>query len=189
MSDHIHLILDKVSYAEEYSLEYATSLNNYFEVSDWTLRRQAPAGPHSETVTACMVDPIRCHISCIPSSTGAFEILFDTGASHSFSFDKADFISEIRPEHITVGGFLGTNAAVLGSGTVLWTVQDDASKLCTIEAEAYYVPTGGRRLFCPQRHFRNWTEQHQPLRSPGSFTSPVILAPLPTTMWNLTPGP
>jgi hypothetical protein len=100
-------------------------------------------------------------LSCMTTLESRFEILVDTGATHSFTFDPNDFIMDIRPESsVSVTGFTGSEATAIGSGTVRWIIQDRNGVPITIETEAYFVPTSSRRLFCPQNHFQNREEQN-----------------------------
>jgi hypothetical protein len=80
-----------------------------------------------------------------------------------------DFISDLRVETKSVGGFLGTDAPVVGSGTVRWELQGEGGQTQTITTEAFYVLSGQRRLFYPQSHFQSWERSTQ-ATSPGSFT-------------------
>lgn len=164
VGDHIHRVLHKATFATEYIENEATSLQSYLELTHWKLqlvRSEADLSANS-------ADPIQFSVSCF-SSKATFEVLFDTGASHSFTHDLDDFISELRVETMSVGGFLGVDAPVVGSGTVQWNIRVEGGKTQTIITEAYYVPSGQRRLFCPQRHFQEWEKSTQDT-SPGSFT-------------------
>ena len=53
-------------------------------------------------------------------------------------------------------------------GTVLWYVKDEKGQQRALKTHAYYVPKGTRRLFSPQRHFRDWETKHKK-DSPGRF--------------------
>jgi hypothetical protein len=166
VADHIHLVLHHIHFAAEYTDDEATPLRSYLDLTHWHLRRVTPA---PEFASHNHVQALQCGVSCVSSSGKFFENIFDTGATHSFTHDPADFISEITPETISVGGFLGTDAPVLGNGTVQWQVLAPNGKSETITTKAYYVPCGQRRLFCPQRHLQNWERKFQ-ATSPGSFT-------------------
>jgi hypothetical protein len=167
LADHIHLVLHHIHFAAEYTDDEATSLHSYLDLTHWHLRRITPAP--APKFASHHVQALQCDVSCVSSSGKSFEILFDAGATHSFTHDPDNFISEITPETISVGGFLRTDAPVLGSGTVQWQVLAPNGKSETITTEAYYVPSGQRWLFCPQHHFQNWERKFQ-ATSPGSFT-------------------
>jgi hypothetical protein len=151
MSDHLHRVLHQIHFADEYVTDEATSLSNYLDLTHWHLHRVTPP---VTLQTHHAVLPIQCLVSSVPLHGEPFDVLFDTGATHSFTFDSNDFISEIKVETLSVGGFIGTDAPVVGSGTVQWQIVGSTGQLQTLTTEAYYIPTGQRRLFCPQRHFQ-----------------------------------
>jgi hypothetical protein len=164
--DHLHHVLHQAHYAKEYTFDEATSLSNYLALTRWQLNVVHP----DDKLTANTVEPIQCNVTCSANKEGPdFEILFDTGATHSFINDLNDFISDLKVETKSVGGFLGTDAPVMGSGTVQWHLQGDDGQKQTLTTEVYYVPSGQRQLFCPQHHFQSWERSTQ-ATSPGSFT-------------------
>ena len=81
------------------------------------------------------------------------DVIFDTGATISFTHDKNDFVGSITPVKDNAKGFTGS-APVMGFGTVEWTIQDRHGTYRTIKTTALYVPGGARRLFSPQFHFQ-----------------------------------
>jgi hypothetical protein len=81
------------------------------------------------------------------SLESSFEILVDTGATHSFTFDPNDFISDIQPVNVSVTGFTGTDATVIGVGIVRLIIPGKNGSSHTVKTEAYYVPPqSSRRL-------------------------------------------
>ena len=80
--------------------------------------------------------------------------IFDTGASHTFTNKKSDFVEgtfEVIKEE--AGGFVGS-APVEGVGEVAWKVLDDDGIERELRTLCFYVPKGNRRLFSPQSHFQ-----------------------------------
>jgi len=81
-------------------------------------------------------------------------IVIDTGGSKSVTPDRDDFIGEIRMADISDLQGLSASTAVIGIGTVRWTIRDVFGSVRTIETEAYYVPSAAIRLFSPQKYFQ-----------------------------------
>ena len=75
------------------------------------------------------------------SQDGSFRLIWDSGASHSITNQKSDFIGPIRSAGIvkTLTG-LAKGLWIRGIGTVGWTVVDVNGKPRTLKVEAHYVP-------------------------------------------------
>ena len=87
---------------------------------------------------------------------GGFEIILDTGASSSVTFEKGDFIDgEVRPptEKMKIDG-IASSLDVDGIGTLRWTVFDDAGKARVIQVEGLYVPKLRAKLLSPQQYIQ-----------------------------------
>jgi hypothetical protein len=165
ISDHIHTVLHQAHFTADYVESEAESLNSYLDICNWQMYSILS---NPEDVSVAHVEPIQCHMSCSPQGGTDFTLLFDTGATHSFTNNIDDFVTDLQTETMSVVRFIGNDTTVMGSGAVQWTVHGSNGKTTTIRAEAYYVPAGHRRLFCPQRHVTNWECFHE-LPSPGSF--------------------
>ena len=80
-------------------------------------------------------------------SDSSFKLIWDSGATHSITNNKSDFIGPIR----SVGFFktltgLARGLLITGVGTVGWTVMDVNGKPRTLKVEAYLVPKSPVRL-------------------------------------------
>ena len=80
----------------------------------------------------------------------AFSILFDSGASHSFTNCKEDFVTPLEPTDMEIGGFLGSTSQTNFVGMVEWKVHDEQGRTHVLRTQAYYVLDGYRQLFSPQ---------------------------------------
>jgi hypothetical protein len=82
-------------------------------------------------------------------------IIIDTGASLCVTFDRNDFISELKSSSIPrqLGG-LANGLPICGKGMVEWTFISDEGKLLSLTIEVYYVPSAGQRLLSPQALFQ-----------------------------------
>jgi hypothetical protein len=149
ISDHIHMVLHQAHFAANYVESEAKSLSSYLDICDW----QMYSVPDPEDVFVAHVEPIQCHMSCSPQGRTDFTLLFGTGATHSFTNHIDDFVTDLQTETMSVVGFIGNDATVMGSGTVQWTVHGSNGKTTNIRTEAYYVPAGHRCLFCPPTPF------------------------------------
>jgi hypothetical protein len=81
-----------------------------------------------------------------------YQILWDTGASKTLTFDQKDFIDGIdwfNNPQLAVGITAGLK--ILGKGKVCWNILLNNTDTMTIELEAYYCPSASRRLLCPQQ--------------------------------------
>jgi hypothetical protein len=149
MSDHVHKVLHQTHFANGYVGDEAASLSAFLALTQWRLQR-VPSTKESKEAKN-----VQCNVSCSTRTGPLFEVLFDTGATHSFTNEIGDFITKLHLETMTVGDFLGVDAPVVGSGTVQWHVTNHGGNLQNITTQAYYVPSGQRHLFCPQRHFQD----------------------------------
>lgn len=81
-----------------------------------------------------------------------FDIIWDTGATKTLTFEKTDFVGDITwfetPKAATgVAGGL----RLLGEGMVRWEIQLNDGASYAIEVMAYYCPQSSRRLLSPQQ--------------------------------------
>ena len=160
--DHEHRVMDKMGFGHEYLEWYGSEIETILGVTRMSLG--VPTKGHANDVI-----PIwQCKLSAFSVEHETIDVLMDTGASHSFTCSKDDFVSEIQPCSMDIGGFTGDEAAAQGKGMVLWYIKDEKGNQHALTTEAYYVPRGTRRLFSPQRHFQDW-EQRTRLTSPGKF--------------------
>ena len=86
----------------------------------------------------------------------ANKVVIDSGASVSCTFDKSDFLGEIKPPtYKTVDG-IAKGLEVKGEGVIKWTVLDDEGCPQEILVRGIYVPDlekGNIKLLSPQSHF------------------------------------
>jgi hypothetical protein len=150
ISDHIHTVLHQAHFAADYVESEAESLNSYLYSCNWQMYSVLPT---PEDVSVAHVELIQCCMSCSPQGGTDFTLLFDTGATHSFTNNIDDFVTDLQTETMSVVGFIGNDATVMGSGTVQWTVHGSNGKTTIIRTEAYYVPAGHRHLLCPPTPF------------------------------------
>ena len=81
--------------------------------------------------------------------TVVFPIILDTGASHSITPHRSDFIKYTKGDFgqcETVDG----SAAKVGFGTVRWSLLDLDGSFVTIDVECYHIPSSSVRLLSPQ---------------------------------------
>jgi len=80
-----------------------------------------------------------------PSAT--FVIIWDSGASHSISHCKNDFVGEIKsPGVLKRLSGLAKGLDIAGVGEVLWTFIDTDGKFRHVKVPAYYIPKSPVRL-------------------------------------------
>ena len=96
------------------------------------------------------------------ATPGASALLFNTGASSSFTDDLNDVVGELRLTNATVDAFGQKDIPVDGACTICWNVVDTNGKVRSILVEGYYVSQGTRKLFSPQAHFQAMKEAGKP---------------------------
>ena len=81
-------------------------------------------------------------------------IIFDTGASLSITFDRADFDGPltIPPGDLRLGG-MANGLKIEGIGPVTWTFENADGSEIKVRSQCYYVPSCRARLLSPQRLF------------------------------------
>ena len=86
------------------------------------------------------------------SNPDEFEIIWDTGASRSISFDKNDFVDGIDwfDTQKQASG-LANGLTMLGIGMVQWELRLNDNTSHIIKVPAYYAPNANRRLLSPQQ--------------------------------------
>ena len=86
-----------------------------------------------------------------PGQIGLFHIVVDSGASHCYTFDKRDFITDYETtDPISVKG-IAEGLSAIGKVIVRWHVTNDAGVTVMIELEAYLLPKLPVRLMSPQQ--------------------------------------
>ena len=77
----------------------------------------------------------------------AFSVVWDSGASMNISFDKNDFVGEIKrlPNSAQIKG-IGTKLRIEGYGHVVWSLLDTNGKLRHLKLPCYYIPDLEQRL-------------------------------------------
>ena len=95
------------------------------------------------------------------------EILWDTGATSSVTFDSSDIVhGTFVPENgLSFMKGLAKGLDIKGSGTVKYGVLDNNNVLIYLTSRAYYVPTATRRIFSPQAYFQHDTTSPDVLSS------------------------
>ena len=154
IEDHQHLILHRIGYGQEYELEFGGTIETVLSVNNLHIGRKTQGVGLS--ASPLWVYKVEGH----SMDNQGIDILMDTGASHTFTHCKEDFVDELRPCAMSIAGFTDNEINAEGLRTVLWYLKDEKGKQRAIKTEAYYVPDGGRRLFSPQQHFRNWEQTH-----------------------------
>jgi hypothetical protein len=177
-----HSVLHRAGYGDEYQAEFGNDLDNYLAISDMSLRvvNHCPVYRPNVIVELAIINahyesfsgfdghpsksghrqyeeigggqyfvPLRCSCGVVPDN-----LIMDSGASCSFTFDKNDFVGKITPRKDSANGFTGS-APIEGMGEVEWKVTDTKGKQRSIRTFAVYVPSASRRLFSPQRHFQH----------------------------------
>ena len=96
-------------------------------------------------VDAALTAPHKVKEAMEPDSS--FKIIWDSGASHSISNCREDFVGTVRPPGLVkqLTG-LARGLFIKGVGTVAWTVLDINGKPRTLKMEAYFVPKSPVRL-------------------------------------------
>ena len=172
--------LHRVGFQDEFFDSVASDLKTYSAVVDMRL---APSSRVASSIDSCstvsfdptplstnatprhsfwrFVAPLGCSSECSCHSGTPKDIIFDSGASASFTNDLTDFEGPLTPIDARVSGYTEATAAT-GKGMVVWRMHDTSGKLQFLRTEAIYVPKGRRRLFSPHAHF----QQH---RGRGKF--------------------
>ena len=87
------------------------------------------------------------------------EVLWDTGATSSVTFNKEDFVHDtfVPETGLSVMKGLAKGLDIKGSGTIKYGVLDKNNIIVELTSRAYYVPTATRRIFSPQAFFQHPT--------------------------------
>ncbi|CAB9513529.1 Retrotransposon protein [Seminavis robusta] len=81
------------------------------------------------------------------SKEAVFQIIWDSGASHSITNDPRDFCGKMKsPGLIRTLTGLATGLQIKGTGTVAWTVLDVHGHPRTLQIPAYYLPESPVKL-------------------------------------------
>ena len=102
---------------------------------------------------------LRSVISLMPEALTVEEtglpVLFDTGATKPVTFDRSDFVGDLRrPPCPMIMQGIATGLAIEGTGTIAWHFLDDLGASRTIQAKAYYIPKLKTWLLSPQAYFQ-----------------------------------
>ena len=116
-----------------------------------------PSGKGRRNLSACLEEYYKLNDPGILHASDGFDVIVDTGASQSVSFDKKDFVDgEIEPlSGVSMSG-IASSLEVKGVGTIKWVVYDDSGQTRTIQTRGYYIPTMKARLFSPQSYLQNY---------------------------------
>lgn len=99
-------------------------------------------------------------LSYVSSIATELPIAVDTGASISITPNLTDFIGPlVQCSTKTLQGLQG-GVAVVGHGTVSWTVRDTNGCIRNIRTKAFYVPAARIRLLSPQTYFQEHQAGH-----------------------------
>ena len=103
------------------------------------------AGANNNMSAAALSHPTKLSNAMPKEST--FNIIWDSGASVSVSNCEQDFLDPINRHHNeSVKGVSYPINDVLGSGTVLWSIQDENGMLRSLRIPALYIPSATTRL-------------------------------------------
>ena len=85
--------------------------------------------------------------SAAMNAQDTYTIVWDSGASFCVSFERRDFVGEIKklPKGSCIQG-ISNNLRIEGIGEVIWSVLDTAGKLRDLRLPAYYIPKLKQRL-------------------------------------------
>ena len=95
------------------------------------------------------------------SKESVSSIIWDSGASFSFTNNKTDFHGTLKPcpyKHLKVKG-VAQAIKVHGQGTVLWCVFDEAGMLRTLQVPALYIPDAKVKLLSVNSLGNVYTEE------------------------------
>lgn len=88
-----------------------------------------------------------------------FDVIWDTGASHTISGFEGDFVGEITPIAPIMLTGLATGLRVTGKGMIRWELDGNNGKTRTILIPGYFIPGATRRLLCPQQYCQHLEKQ------------------------------
>ena len=98
-----------------------------------------------EGITACLTNPraLSCHLK----SSMRFSLIWDSGASVSLSYDKEDFVGELRkPSTVMQLKGIAKGIRIEGIGYAAFSITDSAGKLRTVKTKAVYCPQSSVKL-------------------------------------------
>ena len=97
--------------------------------------------------------PLHSPTIYISTTTRELPIVIDTGASCSITPNLNDFTSAPgKPDTTSMEGLNGQTTEVLGSGNIIWKLEDCHGLQGTIDTTAYFIPSANIRLFSPQAY-------------------------------------
>ena len=123
--------------------------------------------------------PLRKHV--IPE-TEEFPVIWDSGASHTITFDKQDFNGDLTPCNRTLRGIGNDDFKIRGFGTVNWCHVDINGRLRNIQVPSYYVPEADVRLLSTSHLLQNYPGEHITLHNDhlmlSGFSSDIDRGPI-----------
>ena len=88
-------------------------------------------------------------------------VIWDSGASHSISPDRKDFVGDIRPAPLglKIQG-IARGLSIEGIGHVAWSFVDTTGMLRTVKVPAYLVPEANARLLSIPSLLQSYPDEH-----------------------------
>ena len=88
------------------------------------------------------------------TAKGGFNVVFDPGTTKPVSFNKDNFIGELRPSPIQPLLMRGISQGwhVAGIGMLAWHFLDDAGNVQVLKTQGYYIPKLSLCLLSPQAY-------------------------------------
>ena len=116
-----------------------------------------------------LVIPLKNPMVYLSSLTSELPIIIDTGALCSLTPTPSNFDGPLSKSDIKGLSQVNGEAAVFGTGTVTWNVEDTAGVRCSISTKAYYVPSSSVHLFSPQVYIGDNDKAQLLLNQDGTF--------------------
>ena len=104
----------------------------------------------------------------------SFEVIWDSGASHTITNDKNDFVGPIQSAGIIkqlTGLAAGLN--IKGVGTIAWSFHDQQGTLRTIQLPAYYVPASPVKLLSTAQLLQHYPNERIELSDCAAILSGI----------------
>lgn len=137
---HYHEIVHCTGFGPEFEATIGKELAQFQAISALEFSMVSP--PAEGQTAEGKLDTWQVHVNAASGNSPTFELLFDTGATHSFTNSRSDFVTAIEPVQMAVGAFLGRRTSCEGRGMVRWTVFDDHGRSHEIITEAILYPMG-----------------------------------------------
>ena len=89
-----------------------------------------------------------------------YPVIWDSGASHTMTFDKNDFQGDLTPCSRKLSGIGNDDFDISGYGIVKWRLKDINGKYRTLELPSYYVPQANVRLLSTSHLLQIYQDEH-----------------------------